>query len=220
MEESNNDETITKLKACRKATNTPEAPYNYTHGVLAWVTYDGYVLSLEEILHRETTTFIIISFMNMFLWGDVWIQYYQRIMALCFDVICGILLRLLNIIKLGLLPLQYMYAWCKLMHCMALDKFHGSGHVRLICLPDPIFGIVNPLLPKFKGVLNSCQTRNEQVYKILYLYICFLKCMFDHLLDARTFMGQKIESIESIMACTKRRLYIFLLFFNSGIFKS
>lgn len=170
LEETNNDKPITTLGGCRTAKNTPEAPFNYTHGVLAWVTYNGYILNIEEILHRETTTFIIISFMKMFLWGNVWIDFYQRIVTLAFDVICGVLLRLFNIIKLGLIPLQSMYHWCSLMHCMALDKFHGFGHVRAICSADPKKGIVHPLLPKFKGILNQCPTRNEQV-KIIYKHI-------------------------------------------------
>lgn len=168
--ETYENEPIASLGACRSADNTPQAPYNYTHGVLAWVLYDAYVLKIEEILHRETTTFIILSFMKMFMWGDPWFAFYERMMALCFDVICGVLLRLLNVIKLGLLSMYYIYHLCKLMYCMALDKFHANKHERLICKSNPKVGILHPDLPKFKGILNACPTRNEQVYQFYFIY--------------------------------------------------
>ena len=99
----------------------------------------------------------------MFRWDAPWFEFYQRVMAVCFDVICGVLLRLLNVIKLGLISLYYVYHLSKLVHCWALDKWHGSKHKRKICQPNPEYGIVHPKLPKFCGILNNCPTRNEQV---------------------------------------------------------
>lgn len=172
--EEDNDEYISALGGCRKAENTPRANRKYTHGVIAWNTATGYVLYIRPILYRETTTFIIISFNNLFLYGKIFEEYFNRIHAVGFDVMCGIFLRLINLISLNLLEPNIIHAWSLIILRLFVDKFHINKHVRILCTLNEQSGMFHPNLYKFTGILNNCKTRNEQVMLHNIFYHCQL----------------------------------------------
>lgn len=161
--EENNDEYIDSIGACRKSENTIQALPGYTHGVIAWNNCVGYNLLIRPIIHRETTTLIIITFGYLFEYGSIYEHYYNRIHAVGWDVMCGIFLRLVNLMYLKLLDLQMVYAWSLLVLSLFIDKWHIRTHVRLICSLNIETGLFHPELPKFKGILNQCEKRNEAV---------------------------------------------------------
>ena len=165
LNERNNDEVIDELDACRSGANTIKPTKHRTGGILCCSTGSGFIVHLTENVHRETPTEVLIETVDAFTTKPSHIDYLERMEAIGYDNMCGLLSRIYSLGTKKLLTPEQAYFWHE-MKCRAfVDSFHISTHKCKLCQKDSNFCVLHPKLPKFKKVLlheNNTNYRSKK----------------------------------------------------------
>eukprot|EP01084_Bolivina_argentea_P019599 36426_1 len=167
--EIDDPKTWDKLNGCRKGRhvfkkedNVDLAILERSGGIQSWWNQAGYCLSLEEVKYRETPTQVIISMCKILLLCKLTIEWTERMCGVSYDMFCVMFPRMITLIKMLWLPIEYISLLIYLMPYGHIDRFHVWGHVAALC--QAIGGLFNPYCNKFKGILyGHGQKNNDQV---------------------------------------------------------
>ena len=100
-------------------------------------------------------------------YGKIFDEWYDRVCAFGYDIVCGIYLRLLTLFKEDLLTEHEKYLWILLIPYFFIDKLHVTGHVNTLCIFET--GIFHPKIDKFDGILYNVMSKiNDQIAEQLW----------------------------------------------------
>ena len=134
--------------------------YETTGGIQAWMTQSNFIICLEEVIHYETPTEVLLSLINVLQNNP---EYAERVIAIGYDMACTLFGRAKTLIKDGLLSDVAASILIKILHILFVDKWHVRGHTNPMCLKGKN-GLFNPYLKKFKKVLFGKNVKtNDQV---------------------------------------------------------
>lgn len=172
LREEFDDEFIDSINGCRASDNYKIPSYIVSGGVFAFMSLSGFIISLSEIIHRETTTGIIMAYISL-MDHEFFNNYFERLSSFGIDIICGVFKRLITLCYEKQISDNHIYYWSLIFVCMFIDRFHLKGHKEIRCKSiNPKEGLFNSKLIKFKGILNDTDhTVNDSVVEQLWSII-------------------------------------------------
>ncbi len=167
--EINDKNTWDKLDGCRKGRHVFKkkddlklAILTRSGGIQGWWTQSGYNMTLEGVEYRETPTQVIMSMCNILLLSALTIEWAERMCGVSYDMWCVLFKRMITLITMKLLPIEYISLLIYLIPYGHVDRWHVFGHVAALC--KVLGGLFHPFCDKFKGVLyGHGQKNNDQV---------------------------------------------------------
>ena len=132
IREQTHDDFIDDLGACRTASNTLLPTHPTSGGLLAFYTMSGTCLMLDEIVHRETQTVILLRFLSMLRYGAAcdFVPFFNRMAGFGFDVCCGLWKRVITMATSGLLTKLQMWFYFQALPYFFVDKMHITAHTN------------------------------------------------------------------------------------------
>ena len=146
--ETANNNYLEKNRGCRKAKNITPASTCTTKGLNVWMNCAGLLINLREEVVRETPTGVILDVADILTKNPTMKKYSQYIEAIGYDMMCGIIARLRNIMPR--LSSEAAALWESLVLRAFIDIWHIKGHVHELCKEK---GPFHPRSKKFKHIL-------------------------------------------------------------------
>ena len=167
--ERDDDDVIDSLGGCRKGSNTIKPKRDRTGGLFIISTLSGFIVSLKEYIHRETSTEVLRDVPEAFISCPSHQKYFERMEALGYDNMCNLQNRIHNLGKQGCLSDTQAYVWSELRTCTFVDSFHLAKHTCPLCStkhPDGNFCCFDTKLPKFKEICKNIENyqKNKKYY--------------------------------------------------------
>lgn len=137
-------------------------------GMIAIMNCSGFMLTLEENVHRETPTGVIETVARTLTSNAAMIKYFNRIRSFGWDMACKLLERIISLIKSKKLSHDQKKVYTsEFLSRMWIDKMHIQSHkCQKYCSNDSKVGLVHPGLPKFQNVLSKVNGQIvEQTWK-------------------------------------------------------
>lgn len=150
------DDIIDDINACRSGANTIPPIKNKSGGLFIISTLTGFIIFSKEYNHREIPTEVAIDTVTAFTKNESNINYFERMEALGYDNMCGLLKTTFKALRDGRLSEIQQYFWNEMSVRCFVDSFHMQTHGCELCSEDH---------PKSAVCLKSSLSKFKDIFK-------------------------------------------------------
>ena len=166
-QEIKNEDAWDQLEGCRRGKHAhleheeeSKAKFERTGGIQGWLTHTNFIVSLEEVVHYETPTVVILSLISLLKSQRA---YAERITAIGYDMAGTLLGRAKTFVEKKLISEEKASILIKIISILFIDKWHVKGHKKDLCNQGKN-GLLHPYLDRYKNILWGKATKtNDQV---------------------------------------------------------
>ena len=162
MLERRYDSVIDELNGCRSGENTIRPFRNRTGGIFCISTLSGFIVRLNEYIHRETPTEVTQDAVKAFTLLPSHQKYFERLEALGYDNMCNLQATVHVAGERRTLNQLQQFFWCEMRFRSFVDSFHIKKHICRLCSlsHDEKICCLNSKLEKFKKIFQHEKSRN------------------------------------------------------------